>query len=51
MVFLAGVDLLAHYEKAGYGLTWANIGEDGYSMARVLILLVADSVLYILLAW
>lgn len=46
-----GVDLLAHYEKAGYGLTWANIGEDGYSMARVLILLVADSVLYILLAW
>ncbi|KAG0616755.1 hypothetical protein M758_5G140000 [Ceratodon purpureus] len=46
-----GVDLLAHYEKAGYGLTWENIGDDGYSMARVLILLVADSVLYILLAW
>lgn len=51
MVFLAGVDLLADYEKAGYGLTWANIGDDGFSMARVLILLIADSVLYIILAW
>jgi len=51
MVFVAGVDLVAHYEGAGCGLTWANIGEDGYSMGRVFMLLVADSMLYILLAW
>lgn len=51
MVFIAGVDLIAQYEGAGYGLTWANIGEDGFSMARVFMLLIADSMLYILLAW
>nr|XP_024376526.1 ATP-binding cassette sub-family A member 1-like isoform X3 [Physcomitrium patens]XP_024376527.1 ATP-binding cassette sub-family A member 1-like isoform X3 [Physcomitrium patens] len=46
-----GVDLVAHYEGSGYGLTWADIGEDGFSIWRVLMLLLADSVLYILLAW
>lgn len=51
MILVAGVDLVAHYEGSGYGLTWADIGEDGFSIWRVLMLLLADSVLYILLAW
>lgn len=42
---------MAQYEGAGYGVTWADIGEDGFSIARVLVLLVTDSLLYILLAW
>jgi hypothetical protein len=50
-LFDAGVNLVAQYEGAGYGLTWADIGEDGFSIARILTLLVTDSLLYILLAW
>ena len=42
---------MAQYEGAGYGLTWADIEEDGFSVARVLMILVTDSLLYVLLAW
>lgn len=45
------MDLVGHYEGAGFGLTWANLCEDKFSAARVLVLLLADSLLYIALAW
>lgn len=47
----AGVDLVALYEGAGYGLTWANVLEDEFSIATILVLLLADSLVYAALAW
>ena len=47
----AGVDLVGHYEGAGFGMTWANVAEDEFSMAWILLLLLADSLFYAGLAW
>ncbi|CAK9279363.1 unnamed protein product [Sphagnum jensenii] len=46
-----GVDLVALYEGAGYGLRWVNIMEDAFSMAWILFLLLVDSIVYAGLAW
>ncbi|CAM6059930.1 unnamed protein product [Sphagnum tenellum] len=46
-----GVDLVALYEGAGYGLRWVNIMEDAFSMAWILFLLLVDLIVYAGLAW
>jgi hypothetical protein len=46
-----GVDLVGHYEGAGFGMTWSNILEDKFSMAFILALLLIDICLYAALAW
>ncbi|CAM6001577.1 unnamed protein product [Sphagnum balticum] len=49
--FTFGVDLVGHYEGAGFGMTWSNILEDKFSMAFILALLLIDICLYAALAW
>lgn len=49
--FDAGADMVGHYEGANFGITWANIFEDEFSMAWILGLLVIDTFLYAFLAW
>lgn len=46
-----GADLVGHYEGAGFGMTWGSIFEDEFSMAWILILLLADTFLYAAVAW
>ena len=46
-----GADLVGHYEGANFGITWANIFEDEFSMAWILGLLLIDTFLYAALAW
>lgn len=47
----AGADLVGHYEGANFGITWANIFEDEFSMAWIIGLLLIDTFLYAALAW
>lgn len=47
----AGADLVGHYEGANFGITWANIFEDEFSMAWIIGLLIIDTFLYAALAW
>lgn len=49
--FTFGADMVGHYEGANFGITWANIFEDEFSMAWILGLLVIDTFLYAFLAW
>lgn len=42
---------MGHYEGAGFGMTWGSIFEDEFSMAWILILLLADTFLYAAVAW
>ncbi|CAM6122589.1 unnamed protein product [Calypogeia fissa] len=49
--FTFGVDLMAQYEGADVGLTWANIREDEFSLAWIFFLFIVDCLLYGLLAW
>lgn len=42
---------MGHYEGAGFGMTWGSIFEDEFSMAWILILLLADTFLYAAIAW
>jgi len=46
-----GADLVGHYEGAGFGMTWGSIFEDEFSMAWILILLLADTFFYAVVAW
>ena len=39
-------DLLAQYEGAGHGATWADAWADPFPIGAVLMLLVADTALY-----
>jgi hypothetical protein len=47
----AGADLVGHYEGANFGITWANIFEDEFSMAWIIGLLLIDTFLYAAVAW
>eukprot|EP00850_Spirogloea_muscicola_P023272 SM000343S12828 [mRNA] locus=s343:29457:40992:- [translate_table: standard] len=49
--FTFGVDLLGQYEGVNMGLNWSNIAEDGFSLARILLLLCASFVLFSILTW
>lgn len=42
---------MGHYEGAGFGMTWGSIFEDEFSMAWILILLLADTFFYAVVAW
>jgi len=49
--FTFGADLLVKYESAQRPLGWGNIDDDPFSMSRVLAFLLADFILYAILAW
>eukprot|EP00850_Spirogloea_muscicola_P017011 SM000142S00525 [mRNA] locus=s142:89468:101029:- [translate_table: standard] len=49
--FTFGVDLLGQYEGVNMGLTWSNIAEDDFSLARILLLLCASFVFFSILTW
>lgn len=51
VIINAGADLIGHYEGANFGITWANVFEDEFSMAWIIGLLLIDTFLYAALAW
>ena len=56
MAFGFGCDYMAQFEEQGIGLQWDNIWtssvpEDDFSMLGVICVLLADGVIYFILAW
>lgn len=56
VAFGFGCSYLAHFEEEGIGIQWDNIysspiPNDEFSMTHILLLLLIDSVIYMMVAW
>ena len=49
--FTLGCDLLISYEGVNIGLTWSAVGDDAFSLLRVMAFLFVDACVYGWLAW
>lgn len=49
--FTFAADLFAAYEGGGEGLSWNSLWEDSFPLGGIMLLLLADTLLYLLLAW
>lgn len=49
--FTFAADLFAAYEAGGVGLGWNSLWDDAFPLGAVLLLLSADTVLYLALGW
>ena len=49
--FTLGCDLLISYEGTNLGLTWRGVGDDAFSLLRVMAFLFVDACVYGWLAW
>ena len=49
--FTLGCDLLISYEGVNLGLTWSGVGDDAFSLLRVMAFLFVDMCVYGWLAW
>ena len=49
--FTLGCDLLISYEGVNLGLTWSGVGDDAFSLMRVMAFLFVDGCVYGWLAW
>ena len=49
--FTLGCDLLISYEGVNLGLTWSGVGDDAFSLLRVMAFLFVDACVYGWLAW
>ena len=49
--FTFAADLFATYEGGGEGLGWGSVWEDDFPLGAVMLLLSADTIIYVMLAW